>query len=189
MVDGSCWAWRAIIEDKIAAKAEQTTNLQPRTKEKRAAQARQSTTPEWRLKTFERVLARIDPAIGDAEYLSRPQDLVKCSNDSELNGWPSAGAVMWESLPAAADPCKFMDRARGLRKRKQIDNLVALLRPLLKPGDHIVDFCGGAGHMSIPLALSFPECTVTLLDAKLASILLARRRLSACFLSNHKVFI
>ena len=189
MVDGSCWAWRSILEERIATKAKQTTALQTRTKETRAAQARESTTAEWRLKAFERVLARIDPVVGDAKYLPRPQDLVECGRDSEQNGSPTEGAVLWESLPVAADPCKYMDRGRGLRKRRQIDNLVALLRPLVRPGDHIVDFCGGAGHMSIPLALSFPECTVTLLDAKLASLLLARRRLSACFLGNHKVLL
>ena len=188
MVDGSSWAWRSmIVEERIASSLKHKTVQSKRTKEQRATQARECTTAQWRLKAFERVLARISPCLGNAEYLSRPQHQVGVDHGSQDNASPAAPPVMWNSFPKAADPCRFMERARGLRKRQQIDNLVALLRPLVKPGDHIVDFCGGAGHMSIPLALSFPKCTITLLDAKLESILLARRRLSACSLRNHKV--
>ena len=187
MVDGSSWAWRSMIsESRIEASVKHSSAPPKMTKAKRATQAREATTAKWKLKTFERVLARINPSLGDAVYLSRPQDLLGSYHHNESS---VAGRVMWESLPEAADPCRFMNRARGLRKRQQIDNLVALLRQLVQPGDHIVDFCGGGGHMSIPLALAFPTCTITLLDAKLESLLLARRRLNACSLANHRVRI
>ncbi|XP_019470221.1 glutathione S-transferase C-terminal domain-containing protein isoform X2 [Meleagris gallopavo] len=55
-----------------------------------------------------------------------------------------------------------MSRDRALRKQQQLNNLVAAVKKLAKPGDVIVDFCSGGGHVGIVLAHMMPSCQVAL---------------------------
>ncbi|XP_048799318.1 glutathione S-transferase C-terminal domain-containing protein isoform X2 [Lagopus muta] len=71
--------------------------------------------------------------------------------------------IDWPSLPAAVNPGEGkMSRDRALRKQQQLNNLVAAVTKLAKPGDVIVDFCSGGGHVGIVLAHMMPSCQVAL---------------------------
>ena len=49
---------------------------------------------------------------------------------------------------------------RSLRKQQQISNILAAVKPLVKPGYRIVDFCAGGGHVGIVLAFFLKQCEV-----------------------------
>ncbi|XP_053796761.1 glutathione S-transferase C-terminal domain-containing protein isoform X4 [Vidua chalybeata] len=69
----------------------------------------------------------------------------------------------WTSLPSAVSPGEGkMSRDRALRKQQQLNNLVAAVTKLARPGDLIVDFCSGGGHVGIVLAYMMPSCQVAL---------------------------
>ncbi|KAM9142987.1 glutathione S-transferase C-terminal domain-containing protein isoform 2-T4 [Pangshura tecta] len=69
----------------------------------------------------------------------------------------------WNSLPAAVSPGEGkMSSDRALRKQQQLNNLVSMVTKLSKPGDVIVDFCSGGGHVGIVLAHLLPSCQVAL---------------------------
>ncbi|XP_003226439.2 glutathione S-transferase C-terminal domain-containing protein isoform X2 [Anolis carolinensis] len=69
----------------------------------------------------------------------------------------------WDSLPTAVNPGKGkMSSDRALRKQQQLNNLVALVAKLAKPGDIVVDFCSGGGHVGIVVAHILPSCQVAL---------------------------
>lgn len=52
-----------------------------------------------------------------------------------------------------------MSRDRALRKQQQLNNLVAAVKKLAKPGDVIVDFCsGGVRYIFSCVAISFGFC-------------------------------
>jgi 16S rRNA G1207 methylase RsmC len=44
----------------------------------------------------------------------------------------------------------------------QLENMAAAVAKLAKPGDTIVDFCSGGGHLGIVLAYLIPGATVVL---------------------------
>ncbi|XP_019377472.1 PREDICTED: glutathione S-transferase C-terminal domain-containing protein isoform X2 [Gavialis gangeticus] len=69
----------------------------------------------------------------------------------------------WSNLPAAVNPGEGkMSSERALRKQQQLNNLVAMVTNLSKPGNVIVDFCSGGGHVGIVLAHMLPSCQVAL---------------------------
>ncbi|XP_069487050.1 glutathione S-transferase C-terminal domain-containing protein isoform X2 [Ambystoma mexicanum] len=71
--------------------------------------------------------------------------------------------IDWGNLPAAVNPEEGkMSGHRALRKKQQIDNLVSAVTNLAKPGDVIVDFCSGGGHVGLVLAYLLPSCQVAL---------------------------
>eukprot|EP00069_Balaena_mysticetus_P015618 bmy_09307T0 len=51
-----------------------------------------------------------------------------------------------------------MSSDRALRKQQQLNNLVYVVTNQAKPGDRIVDFCSGGGHVGIVLAHMLPSC-------------------------------
>ncbi|CAB1327332.1 unnamed protein product, partial [Coregonus sp. 'balchen'] len=51
-----------------------------------------------------------------------------------------------------------MSDVRAWRKRQQLNNLVAMATELARPGDTVVDFCSGGGHVGIVLAHMLPDC-------------------------------
>ncbi|XP_052035177.1 glutathione S-transferase C-terminal domain-containing protein isoform X2 [Apodemus sylvaticus] len=74
-----------------------------------------------------------------------------------------AWTLDWSSLPAAISPREGkMSTDRALRKQQQLNNLVYLVLNQAKPGDRIVDFCSGGGHVGIVLAHMLPSCQVAL---------------------------
>ncbi|KAK0136328.1 Glutathione S-transferase C-terminal domain-containing protein [Merluccius polli] len=85
--------------------------------------------------------------------------------------------LAWESLPGAANPTEGkMSADRALRKRQQLNNLVGMVTELARPGDTIVDFCSGGGHVGLVLAHTLPDCQVILVENKEESLDKARER-------------
>ncbi|XP_010639864.1 glutathione S-transferase C-terminal domain-containing protein isoform X2 [Fukomys damarensis] len=65
----------------------------------------------------------------------------------------------WNGLPAAVSPKEGrMSSDRALRKQQQLNNLVYVVINQAKPGDRIVDFCSGGGHVGLVLAHVLPSC-------------------------------
>ncbi|XP_036887746.1 glutathione S-transferase C-terminal domain-containing protein isoform X2 [Sturnira hondurensis] len=74
-----------------------------------------------------------------------------------------AWTLDWDHLPAALSPKEGkMSSDRALRKQQQLNNLVYVVANQAKPGDRIVDFCSGGGHVGIVLAHMLPLCQVAL---------------------------
>ncbi|KAL6487825.1 hypothetical protein MHYP_G00044510 [Metynnis hypsauchen] len=93
--------------------------------------------------------------------------------------------LQWESLPAAVNPTEGkMSDTRALRKRQQLNNLIAMVTELAHPGHTIVDFCSGGGHVGIVLAHTLPECQVILIENKEESLVRAKDRSSQLGLKN-----
>ncbi|NWH88938.1 GSTCD protein, partial [Aegithalos caudatus] len=91
----------------------------------------------------------------------------------------------WTSLPSAVSPGEGkMSRDRALRKQQQLNNLVAAVTKLAKPGDLIVDFCSGGGHVGIVLAYMMPSCQVVLIENKELSLIRAKDRSDELGLNN-----
>ncbi|XP_055152804.1 glutathione S-transferase C-terminal domain-containing protein isoform X3 [Symphalangus syndactylus] len=91
----------------------------------------------------------------------------------------------WNVLPAAVSPKEGkMSSDRALRKQQQLNNLVYVVTNQAKPGDRIVDFCSGGGHVGIVLAHMLPSCQVTLIENKELSLIRAKKRSDELGLSN-----
>ncbi|XP_053712876.1 glutathione S-transferase C-terminal domain-containing protein [Synchiropus splendidus] len=83
----------------------------------------------------------------------------------------------WDSLPEAMNPTEGkMSDIRAVRKRQQLNNLVAMVKEMAKPGNTVVDFCSGTGHVGIVLAHSLPDCQVILIENKEESLVRAQKR-------------
>nr|XP_051675486.1 glutathione S-transferase C-terminal domain-containing protein isoform X2 [Oryctolagus cuniculus] len=91
----------------------------------------------------------------------------------------------WNILPAAVSPKEGkMSSDRALRKQQQLNNLVYVVINQAKPGDRIVDFCSGGGHVGIVLAHMLPSCQVILIENKELSLIRAKKRSDDLGLSN-----
>ncbi|KAI4883378.1 hypothetical protein NFI96_013593 [Prochilodus magdalenae] len=109
---------------------------------------------------------------------------------------PSASDTLAQALPffqveedEDSDPMTKlqagkMSDTRAVRKRQQLNNLVAMVTELAHPGDTIVDFCSGGGHVGIVLAHTLPECQVILIENKEESLVRAKDRSSQLGLKN-----
>ena len=54
--------------------------------------------------------------------------------------------IDWKSLPDGLDPCfGNLETERVVRKRQQVASILSHVRPLLFPGDCVVDFGSGSG--------------------------------------------
>ncbi|XP_075056951.1 glutathione S-transferase C-terminal domain-containing protein isoform X2 [Mixophyes fleayi] len=93
--------------------------------------------------------------------------------------------IDWESLPAAVGPAEGkMSSDRALRKQQQLNNLLSVVINMAKPGDTIVDFCSGGGHVGIVLAYMLPLCQIVLIENKEESLMRARGRSNGIGLTN-----
>ncbi|XP_076830730.1 glutathione S-transferase C-terminal domain-containing protein [Brachyhypopomus gauderio] len=94
-------------------------------------------------------------------------------------------SLHWETLPPAVSPIEGkMSAARAVRKQQQLNNLVAMVMEMARPGHTIVDFCSGGGHVGIVLAHTLPQCQVILIENKEESLMRARERSSRLGLKN-----
>ncbi|XP_077461123.1 glutathione S-transferase C-terminal domain-containing protein isoform X2 [Stigmatopora argus] len=94
-------------------------------------------------------------------------------------------SLPWESLPDAIHPTEGkMSNIRTVRKRQQLNNLVAMVTQLAKPGYVVVDFCSGTGHVGIVLAHALPQCQVLLIENKEESLIRAHLRSAELGLQN-----
>ncbi|KAJ3614452.1 hypothetical protein NHX12_018024 [Muraenolepis orangiensis] len=97
----------------------------------------------------------------------------------------SSLTLAWESLPVAVNPEEGkMSAVRALRKRQQLNNLVGMVTEMARPGDTIVDFCSGGGHVGLVLAYMLPDCQVILIENKEESQDRARSRARDLGLDN-----
>jgi 2-polyprenyl-3-methyl-5-hydroxy-6-metoxy-1,4-benzoquinol methylase len=104
--------------------------------------------------------------------------------------------IDWESFPADADPVtrigvlKKTAKARGLRKRKQIEQIYELLRSwaILDVYDEkrktVVDFGCGTGNLLLALAYLFPEHDFVGVDLNDTSIRLLNERIKETQMTN-----
>lgn len=91
----------------------------------------------------------------------------------------------WDSYPTSVHPTGGgLPNDRVVRKCQQIENLVALVLRYAYPGNTIVDFCSGGGHVGVVLAYLLPECTVIMIENKEESMLRARKRTALLGLNN-----
>uniref|UniRef100_A0A3P8T5C1 Glutathione S-transferase C-terminal domain-containing protein n=1 Tax=Amphiprion percula TaxID=161767 RepID=A0A3P8T5C1_AMPPE len=91
----------------------------------------------------------------------------------------------WDSLPGAINPTEGkMSNIRAVRKMQQLNNLVAMVAELARPGYTIVDFCSGTGHVGIVLAHTLPDCQVILIENKEESLVRAESRSTQLGLKN-----
>ncbi|XP_054634689.1 glutathione S-transferase C-terminal domain-containing protein [Dunckerocampus dactyliophorus] len=91
----------------------------------------------------------------------------------------------WDSLPDAISPTEGkMSNIRTIRKKQQLNNLVAMVTQLAKPGHTVVDFCSGTGHVGIVLAHALPHCQVLLIENKEESLMRAQSRSTELGLEN-----
>ncbi|XP_070781057.1 glutathione S-transferase C-terminal domain-containing protein [Enoplosus armatus] len=96
-----------------------------------------------------------------------------------------AWTLPWDSLPGAINPTEGkMSNIRAVRKRQQLNNLVAMVTQLARPGYTVVDFCSGTGHVGIVLAHTLPDCKVLLIENKEESLVRAQSRGAELGLKN-----
>ncbi|KAL8575601.1 hypothetical protein ACOMHN_028622 [Nucella lapillus] len=86
----------------------------------------------------------------------------------------------WDSLPSAVHPREGeVPTKRVHRKCQQLQNLVTAVLEVARPGDVIVDFCSGGGHLGLAIAHLLPRSTVYLVENKEESLLRAHSRMDA----------
>ncbi|XP_044045718.1 glutathione S-transferase C-terminal domain-containing protein isoform X1 [Siniperca chuatsi] len=96
-----------------------------------------------------------------------------------------AWTLPWDSLPGPINPTEGkMSNIRAVRKRQQLNNLVAMVMELARPGYTVVDFCSGTGHVGIVLAHTLPDCQVLLIENKEESLVRAQCRSAELGLKN-----
>lgn len=92
--------------------------------------------------------------------------------------------INWQNIEPSHAKSSALPEKRLARKRQQLENLANAVVTLAKPGDRIVDFCSGTGHLGILLALKLPQCTVILLENKSISLQRAKCRTAELQLKN-----
>jgi len=97
--------------------------------------------------------------------------------------------VDWQSLPAEVDPTGgMMEGLRAQRKRWQVENVIHVLRELVRPGSVIVDFGSSSGNLGLPVAACYPESHVFIVDKKPRTVEIARSRIERSGLKNAELY-
>ncbi|XP_055595439.1 glutathione S-transferase C-terminal domain-containing protein homolog [Uranotaenia lowii] len=106
-------------------------------------------------------------------------DIGSARNDRDANLFD------WDAVPLDAKPeGGKLPTKRIDRKKHQLECLANEVIALAQPGDIIVDFCSGTGHLGILLAQLLPSCTIYLLENKEESQQLAMDRVQRLKLNN-----
>ncbi|GFO11567.1 glutathione s-transferase c-terminal domain-containing protein [Plakobranchus ocellatus] len=93
--------------------------------------------------------------------------------------------VDWDTLPPSVHPKEGdVPEKRTHRKCQQLENLVTAVQAVARPGDAVVDFCSGGGHLGIVLAYLLPHCQIYLVENKEESLLKVCSRLESMSLRN-----
>ncbi|XP_048364995.1 glutathione S-transferase C-terminal domain-containing protein isoform X2 [Sphaerodactylus townsendi] len=165
---------------------------------KAAAQCRMQLVQDWASSSFQAERPQ-SPCVAsdesgeenrDAQFIGGPRPTMTklMANGIEAVFCPHphpTWTLDWDSLPAAVNPGEGkMSSDRALRKQQQLNNLVALVIKLAKPGDVIVDFCSGGGHVGIVLAHILPLCQIILIENKELSLIRAKERSDELGLNN-----
>ncbi|NXV79071.1 GSTCD protein, partial [Atlantisia rogersi] len=142
------------------------------------------------LQDFSLVPDEIEEENEDSHFIGGPRPtmtkLMENGIEAKFSPHPCPNWTLdWTSLPSAVSPGEGkMSRDRALRKQQQLNNLVAAVTKLAKPGGVIVDFCSGGGHVGIVLAHLMPLCQVVLIENKELSLIRAKDRSDELGLSN-----
>lgn len=123
--------------------------------------------------------------------ITKALDKIKSGNiEVELGCHPRKDQVQldWESFPARVDPGRDLPKKRHQRKCQQLENLATAVLAIHRPGDIIVDFCSGGGHLGIVIAYLLPDCKVYLVENNEDSLLRARSRIEDLNLQNVTIF-
>jgi hypothetical protein len=135
-----------------------------------------------RLKHFETVVATLLPII-QPEYVELP----RVSSFNTTLDWPfdciPPAARVWGNLPG-----QLPQRIRAQRKEDQIRSILRCILSLVPDSVTkeatihftIVDFGGGSGHLSLPLALLLPACTVVCIDLNERSLEMLHEKAHLC---------
>jgi len=110
--------------------------------------------------------------------------------DTGLSWWEESGItntqqyhvegcdqLVWSDLPKLVHPLAgSLPPDRLERKCGQLSSLAVPLSKLAKPGDILVDFCSGGGHLGLLVAHLSPHSTVHMVENKEESLARARAR-------------
>ncbi len=122
--------------------------------------------------------------------ISASLDKVNALNLS-INSQPmsTTNEIDWSTIPYQALPeGGQLPEKRLIRKKQQLECLAQCVLKIAKPGDSVVDFCSGAGHLGILLAYLLPQCRIILLENKEESLMRARERVDLLKLDNVRLF-
>jgi len=164
---------------------------------------------------FERLLDRVVNQAPVAVPVYSLAPLTSSSGGQATTSTTAGTAVDWAALNEACSPAAGgLQGLRAERKEQQVGNLLAacctLVDHLLESTSHkhnrqvrVVEFCGGAGYVALPLAAlysgrkvrigggvddadakSVPALLVTILDMKEQSLDIARARVAAAGLEE-----
>ena len=79
----------------------------------------------------------------------------------------TSAKIDWNALPELVHPLGGQLPPERLDKKcQQLENLTAAVKAMARPGQVIVDFCSGGGHLAIVLAYLLPEAIVYLVENK-----------------------
>lgn len=92
--------------------------------------------------------------------------------------------IDWQQIEPSHAESSALPVERLVRKRQQLENLANAVVSLSVPGNRIVDFCSGTGHLGILLAIKLPLSTVILLENKAISLQKAKQRATDLKLTN-----
>ncbi|XP_067624627.1 glutathione S-transferase C-terminal domain-containing protein homolog [Eurosta solidaginis] len=96
--------------------------------------------------------------------------------------------IDWDLIEPEQEKSSALPRQRILRKRQQLQNVANAVITLAMPGDRIVDFCSGTGHLGILLALQLPKCIIILMENKAISLERAKQRANELGLKNCRFY-
>ncbi|KAH9513811.1 hypothetical protein Btru_031463 [Bulinus truncatus] len=95
----------------------------------------------------------------------------------------------WSLLPEDVHPKEGdVPASRMHRKCEQLENLATAVQALAKPGNILVDFCSGGGHLGILMAYLLPDCEIYLVENKEESLLKACSRITSLQLHNVSLY-
>ncbi|CAM5107296.1 unnamed protein product [Eretmochelys imbricata] len=146
--------------------------------------------PDEQLRDFDTIPDDLEEEHEDNQFIGGPRPtmtkLMESGIEAKFSPHPCPRWTLdWNSLPAAVSPGEGkMSSDRALRKQQQLNNLVSMVTKLSKPGDVIVDFCSGGGHVGIVLAHMLPSCQVVLIENKELSLVRAKDRSDELGLHN-----
>jgi len=97
--------------------------------------------------------------------------------------------IDWNALPQLVHPLGGELPMKRLEKKcQQLENLAAAVMSIYQPGDVIVDFCSGGGHLAILLAYLLPDATVFLVENKEQSLKRAIKRVQGLGMTNCRFY-
>ena len=153
-----------------------------------------------RLKHFEQVLTKLLPHV-EPRYIPLPGPPPPTDNNSiTTTAWPH-----WDDLPPGARVYGYLsgqlsNPQLAQRKEDQVTSILHCIFAFLpeklalssttpttiSSSYTIVDFGGGSGHVSLPLAYLLPQCTIVVVDLKQTSLDLLQEKARECVQNNNK---